>query len=149
MIGRANPQFSVPDGKPWIEVHRVSAQDQRYESLDDWIQEGDRLQFKIVSSGNPTYDKLILIHSIIEQVLAEAEGITGEEIDEFDLNYKGDEEPGEQADAPYRDAHIVAKGIEMILCGYLSIPWTHYNARVLAPIEKDADQLAIRLLRAP
>lgn len=103
----------------------------RYFTWDDYYYRHDgTLVFEIVASGNRLYDRLILIHAMVEQLITETESVTEPEITKFDLEHPDSEEPGDELDAPYRNAHCVAEGIERILCGYLNIPWKTYEEGV-------------------
>jgi hypothetical protein len=94
---------------------------------DDFFYKNGELVFEIAETGNEIYDKLILIHAIIEEMLTKHAGIPEEVISNFDKNHLNVEEPGLEIDAPYRDAHLFAEGIERLICSYLKIPWKKYE----------------------
>lgn len=111
-----------------IKVQIVPPSQIRYDTWDDWtIDQYGNIHFQIADSGNDLYNKICMVHAIIEELLTSAKGVSEEEITKFDLEYKGDDEPGEELAAPYRDEHLIAKAVEMLLCSHLGIPWKIYN----------------------
>ncbi len=99
----------------------------RAQQFDDYYFKDGVLVFEVADLGNDFYNKLVLIHAIIEQALTEYKGIKEEEITKFDMEHLDSEEPGLEMDCVYRNEHLLAEGIERILCAYLNIPWTQYE----------------------
>jgi len=124
----------IDPGVKHIKVSFVEQDAQAYETLDDWRQVGDRLEFIITDTGNPVYNQMLLIHAMVERLLARNAGVSDETINAFDLEYKGNGEPGEEPDAPYRDAHLTAKAIEMTLSAQMGISWKEYEEAIGALI---------------
>jgi hypothetical protein len=111
-----------------IIVETVSPEAMRYDTLDDWyISKDQTLHFQIADVGNPLFQKIIFVHALIEQLLTEAQGIKEEQISQFDMDHPQSDEPGLEKDAPYRDAHLLAEGVERLLLSYLRIPWKEYE----------------------
>ena len=110
-----------------IEVNFVDHNLQKYDTCGDYYMEGDILKFIISKTGNTVYDRLVLIHEMVEQLLTEQKGIKEEIITDFDVNFKGDGEPGDDPQAPYADEHCFATGIEKMICAYLGIKWKEYD----------------------
>jgi len=103
---------------------------QRYDTLGDYFDNGDALHFRITDTGNDEYNKLILIHELIEELMTRHRGISEKDILEFDLKFddsKQEGEPGDQIDAPYRNEHRFAEMIEKMICHELGIDWIKYN----------------------
>jgi len=109
----------------------------RYPTLGDYYYKKDgTLKFEIAETGNFLYNKMILVHELIEQALTERRGITAELIDAFDLNYekeresgkhgKGDE-PGFDIRCPYYPEHTLATAVEMIICAHVGVSWAKYE----------------------
>jgi hypothetical protein len=104
-------------------------------------------------------ETLIALHELVEVKLCETDGITQQEVDDFDINFEegrekriaeagrattepgtttGEEaliaieEPGDQPDAPYREQHCFATGIERLLAARLGVCWKEYEAELEA-----------------
>ncbi len=102
---------------------------QRYETLGDYFDTEDCLNFRITDTGNDTYNKLILIHELIEELMTRYRGIKEKDILEFDLEFEDNgQEPGNAINAPYRKEHRFAEMIEKMICHELEIDWYKYNA---------------------
>ena len=111
-----------------IKIHILPSHQMRYDTWDDWqVDKDGNITFQIADAGNDLYNKICLVHAIIEELLTSAKGVSEETITKFDLEYTGDDEPGEELAAPYRDEHLIAKAVEMLLCAKLGIPWKEYN----------------------
>jgi hypothetical protein len=111
-----------------IEVIFKKKDEMKYDTWDYYYYKEDgSLVFEIANTGVDSFNRLLLIHAMIEELLAQKDGITIKQIDEFDHSYHGKGEPGEEVKCPYRDAHVTAKGVEMILCAKMGIPWKVYE----------------------
>jgi hypothetical protein len=111
-----------------IEIEFVPLEKMRYESLGDYFYKDGILHFKIVDTGNPLYNKMILIHEMIEQTLTEAKGIREQQILKYDLEFENlrkvgkvgeNDEPGEGKGSPYRREHILAEIVERMMLNHL------------------------------
>ena len=115
--------------KPFIEM--------RYPTFGDYYYKPDgTLKFVIADSGNPFYNKMVLIHELIEQALLEYRGVANEEIDQFDFMFEEERlkgihdstaEPGFDIRAPYKNEHALATGVEMSMCALAGIAWKQYE----------------------
>lgn len=103
----------------------------RYDTAGDYFIADGALVFQIADSGNDVWNRLVLIHELIEHLLIEKAGIPIEVIDAYDMAYSGEGEPGDEADCPYREAHSVATGVERLLCGLLGIHWASYDKEMI------------------
>jgi hypothetical protein len=110
-----------------IEIRIKPASEMRYLTLDDYFEEDGKLVFEIANSGNSFYNKLILVHALIEQMITEYEGISEKAIYDFDIEHEESLEPGLEKDAPYRDAHLLAEGIERSICAHVGVSWKDYE----------------------
>ena len=111
-----------------IEIKTIPQKEQRYETVGDYWNEGEKDFFRISDCGNRKYEAMLAIHELIEKFLCESDGVTNKQIDDFDFNYKGDGEPGDDKDAPYRKQHLFATGVEKLLCSYFGIDWKTYDS---------------------
>lgn len=93
----------------------------RYDTLGDWLFDGfGNLHIKVVNTNNIKVDLPIAVHELIEAVLCKINGVTQEQVDEWDLNYdqidvfnmEKPDEPGEHPGAPYFKEHRIACHIE-------------------------------------
>lgn len=116
-----------------IIIEAISADQQRYKTgaaqeptLGDWLyDEEGNLQIKVtgIHADDPeTF--LIALHELVEVQLCKMRGITQKQVDDFDFAFKGDAEPGDAVDSPYRKEHRFAcllehqMAHEMGLTGY-------------------------------
>ena len=98
--------------------------------------------FTPVTSSNPfgvnaeqvkeaeDYEFLVMIHELVEAHLVRREGISYDEVDNFDTSYAGEGEPGDSSDAPYNTQHIQASLIEKYLAQILGVDWEKYSRAV-------------------
>lgn len=119
---------------------RVSKpEEMRYKTVGDWYTELDKETntektiIECVDLGETAMNFLILIHEFVEYTLCNAEGITQEEVDEYDFEHQDEqdeEELGENEDAPYHEQHMIADGLERIFCTLLQVNWQDYTEAV-------------------
>lgn len=115
-------------------IKTIQHREQRYETLGDYWTEGGCIQFRISSLGNSDYEFLIALHEMVEKQLARKMGISEQTIDAWDLAHEDAEEPGELEGCPYREAHMIAEGIERAVAAKLGVDWKHYEATCRAII---------------
>jgi hypothetical protein len=112
-----------------IEIRTIPQKDQRYATVGDYWQEGDRDIFRISDCGNRKYEWMVAIHELIEKALNESRNITNDQVDVFDKKSENLEiEPGDEPDCPYRDTHCFATAAERMLCAAMGISWKEYDA---------------------
>jgi hypothetical protein len=80
--------------------------------------------------GNPSYEFLVIIHELVEYVLCWCVGIKPETVDKFDMEFKGNGEPGDSPNAPYHKQHCIATGVERILAAFLGVSWRDYERKI-------------------
>ena len=99
----------------------------RYKTCGDWFHDQDKnlvIQVSDEIDGRPLGDTekfLIALHELIEVKLCEARGITQDDVDQFDLFFKGEGEPGDDPKAPYRLEHRFACLIEFLVAHELGL----------------------------
>jgi hypothetical protein len=101
----------------------------------DWWWDGDNLEVRVALELEDWREAMALaVHEISEALICKYLGITVEEVDEFDSNFKGehivDVNAGDDPKAPYRIPHTFATAIERILTGVLEIDWLPYDERL-------------------
>jgi len=66
-----------------------------------------------------TENFLIALHELVEAHLCLKDGVTQQAVDDFDMAFQGDGEPGDHPDAPYRSQHRHAMLIEHLMANFL------------------------------
>lgn len=128
-----------------IKIEIVPLKKQRYETLGDYFEKDGILHFKITDTGNTFFNKLILIHELIEQTLTEAKGIKESQILRHDLEFEklikdgkveADAEPGEHKNSPYRKEHVLAETVERLMLNHLNqYTFKEYNDKIFKVFE--------------
>lgn len=120
-----------------IIIETIKHSEHRYSTCGDWFRDEDgNLRIKVSDMGNYDYEFLVALHELVEAWLCYNRNISEHEVTNFDKEYElnrspaNHEEPGDSLDAPYRDEHCAATGIEKIMCSMLGIPWSAYESAV-------------------
>lgn len=114
-------------GSPVIRHIVIEAKKQaemRYDTLGDWFVRGTGdLVIQAVGIDPLNHDEafLIALHELIEAKLCQKRGITQAQVDAFDLEFKGEGEPGDEWNCPYGWEHRQAMLIEHIMANFLGI----------------------------
>lgn len=112
-----------------VQVLLVPQKEQRYETLGDWTWSGSRLDIRLsreFAQQDPRYAILLLTHELVEALLCRSAGISSQQVDAFDMAFKGDGEPGDDPSAPYYQQHRWAEAAEHALAGELGVEWRRY-----------------------
>lgn len=64
---------------------------------------------------------LIALHELVEWKLCQKRGITQKFVDDFDMAFKGEGEPGDDPAAPYREQHRQAMIVEHLVANFLGM----------------------------
>lgn len=96
----------------------------RYDTLGDWPNYDNIL---VAEMGNEDYELAVGIHELIEAHLCKRNGITPEQVDEFDMKWEVNTEPGDEPEAPYAKEHAAATEVEKAVCKALGIDWDTYD----------------------
>jgi len=117
-----------------IVIGTTPHKNQRYPTVGDWIWiTPDVLEIQVSDMGNWRYEALVAVHELVEVLLCKQRGITQEVVDGYDVGYEnkrpeGDlSEPGDSADAPYRNEHFFATNVERLLAAELGVDWREYG----------------------
>ena len=122
-----------------IKMTTIPHLNQRYETVGDWVFNGDDLNITVSDMGNAKYEFLVSIHEMIEAVLCKDRGISEESVSAFDMKFESNRiqyqwpdylEPGADPTAPYYKEHLVAEIIERLLAKELNIDWEKYSQAV-------------------
>jgi hypothetical protein len=105
----------------------------RYQTVGDWVFVDDNnLQITVSDLGNRSCELLVTLHELIEAILCQDRGITGEVVDAYDRTFAGEGEPGDAGDCPYRSEHLLATSFEMQLAVALGVSWPEYEEKIEA-----------------
>lgn len=123
-----------------IEIKTVRHRDQRYPTQGDWFFDEDRvLQIRVSEMGDERSEIAVALHEITEAICCGIEGITEQEVTEFDLQFEKerdagqhgeDEEPGHDTRAPYNEAHKRAESVERVFCAAVDLLWDDHDRKV-------------------
>lgn len=110
-----------------LELKTIPHTKQRYDTCGDYTQSPDgKIHFRVSELANWRKEACVFIHEFVEKMLCRSAGISDKEIDDFDIGYKGDSEPGNDAFAPYHNQHVIAEQFERLLASQLGIDWNEY-----------------------
>ncbi len=113
-----------------ITIETIPHGQQRYDTVGDWQWVGGDLVIYVSEMENWGYETAVGLHEMVEAVLCRAAGVPGELVDAFDKSYDGIGEPGDEADAPYREQHCFATAVERMLIAAYGMSWAEYDAAV-------------------
>ncbi len=120
-----------------ITINTIPHEKQAYNTLGNYGTTQGKEWFQISDMGDWKMEFLVAIHELIEAALCKHRGIKIGEIDRFDIQFERDrdhgahgqeDEPGDDYEAPYRNEHLFACGIEQLLCSEFGIPIKTYDA---------------------
>lgn len=118
-----------------ITIQTIPHEQQRYSSCGDWqIDANGDLTIRVSKLSDWRREALVAVHELVEVLTCKQDGVTEQAVDEFDMAYEKnrapddlDSEPGDQSDAPYREQHCLATGIERILAARWGVDWKKYE----------------------
>jgi hypothetical protein len=115
-----------------ITIETIPHNQQRYKTCGDWQWVNGDLVVYVSEMGNWGYEAAVGIHEAVEAILCRAAGVPGTLVDAFDKAYDGIDEPGDEADAPYRNQHCFATAVERMLIAALGVKWSSYEQAIEA-----------------
>ena len=97
--------------------------------LGDYSGDRELTEILVAETGNFFYNRLLVIHEIIEDTLREVRGISNQTIDDYcDKIFKTGKVPDSiDPESPIHDIHMVADKCERIVCGACGIKWSDYD----------------------
>lgn len=115
-----------------IKIDIVPHKDQRYDTIGDWYFIDDVLHITISDLGNFKYIALVAIHELIESVECSINGVTAQQVDDYDFNHKntGSANFDDHTSAPYYKEHNDATAIEWLLSRLFKIDWRDYSYKI-------------------
>ena len=120
-----------------IVIQTIPHENQRYETIGDWQKVDDTLIVNVSELPDARYEFLIGLHEMVEAYLCLSRGVTEKQVDEFDLAFQGDGEPGDASDSPYRKEHFHATNIERLVAEQLGVDWEKYETAIVEKFCKE------------
>ena len=123
-----------------ILIQTIPHSSQRYNTIGDWqfvkgltswsFSSEKSLAIHISAMSDERYEFLIALHEMVEAYLCKHADISGKAVDEFDMSFTGEGEPGDDPSCPYNRQHRVASAIEELVALHLDINWKAYEKEV-------------------
>lgn len=110
-----------------ITIETIDHSKQRYNTIGDWQWDGDNLNIKVSKMGDTRKEFLVALHELVEVFLCKNDGVTEEQVDEFDLSHPELHEPGDSIKAPYHKQHNLALDIESLVMHALGVNQEEYE----------------------
>jgi len=120
-----------------IFIQTIPHSRQRYNTVGDYQTAHGFILFSVSDLDNEKYEALVAVHELVEKILVDARGIPEAAIDQFDMAYETDRDPGDEDEpgnspmAPYHREHLFASKIERLLADELGIDWDTYDHAVM------------------
>ncbi len=114
----------------------VRHENQRYDTVGDYSDMHGVTLFTISDMENAQYEALVLVHELVEKILVDARGISNKSIDDFDIQFEQNRDPGDESEpgwdtsAPYHREHAFAEKIERLVAAELGVDWDAYDKTV-------------------
>jgi hypothetical protein len=109
---------------------------QRYVTVGDYWEENGSQKIVVSQLGDEKMEFLVQLHEFIESNLCRFDGIKEPDIKAFDEKFEAArkegnaDEPGDDANAPYRIQHGIATGVERIIAALIGVDWNKYVEKV-------------------
>jgi hypothetical protein len=101
--------------------------------VGDWvIDAGGNIGIQVSETGDWRFDASIAVHELVEALLCRNDDVTQEQVDHFDVGFRGDGEAGDDRDAPYARQHCFATAVERMLIAAFGLSWDAYEKTVEA-----------------
>jgi len=106
-----------------------------FTGADWWFNDNGDLEVRVAAELKDWREAMSLaIHEAVEALMCKHNGVTVDQVDEFDSKFKDDNEidvnAGDESDAPYRLEHTYATAVERIMTGVLGVDWKEYDTRL-------------------
>ncbi len=119
-------------------VHVIPHREQRYPTVGDywWDEAAECWQISISQMPDPRWERLILIHELVELSMCVESGVSESDIDRFDFEFEAEikagtrdplSEPGDDPRAPYYKEHQAATQVERAHAEMLGVNWEEYD----------------------
>ena len=115
-----------------VQMSVIPHQQQRYDTAGDWLLDvnTDTLVINVSFLGDWKMEACLGIHEYIEAIRCMADRVDQNLVDQWDLNFKGKGEPGDDPNAPYHKQHVQASIVERTLARQLGVDWSKYEQKL-------------------
>lgn len=120
-----------------VTIYIIDHDKQRYETAGDWILLDDNVgqslaifTSKLKNDPNNLMALAVAYHELGEALGCLANGITQKQVDDFDMNYRGKGERGDDPNCPYQAYHGFATACERILIHAMGLSWGVYEKAI-------------------
>lgn len=120
-----------------INIKTIPIEKMRYPSVGDyWYDKKGTLQVRVADMGNEFYEKMVIIHELIEEALTKQNGISEQQIMDFDLEFEANrkdgnlDEPGFDENCIYKKEHTFATSVELGMCAIVGEDFMKYDKTV-------------------
>jgi hypothetical protein len=115
-----------------LELDFIPHQEQRYETLGDWVHTPDGAKFTLhISQMRNRYSEIaVALHEMVEALLCDLEQIGAKEVDEWDFKFlerHPKNEPGDDPLAPYHLQHKIATRVEQAFVMAVGMTWLEHE----------------------
>ena len=111
-----------------VNLRTIPHSSQRYDTVGDWqFIPPNELLITVSEMGDWRMEMLVALHELIECLTCQVDGVSQKAVDLFDMNFKGEGEPGEDPLCPYFYQHLLATDIERRLAYRWAVNWNHYD----------------------
>jgi hypothetical protein len=129
-----------------ITLQFIDGEDQRYNTHGDYWEEPYALQVRITEYRNDQYAHLAAIHKMVEMLLVKHRGVSAKftHVEEFNMMYVDEGQPGSDPAAPHHREHTFAERITKLCAEELGVDWSAYTHAVEhgepVPVYDDYDE---------
>jgi hypothetical protein len=115
-----------------IVVNVIPHQQQRYDTCGDWRIDSntDTLVINISFLGDWKMEACLTLHEYVEAIRCMADRIDQNVVDQWDFNFTGKGEPGDDPKCPYHRQHLEATKAEHSLARQLGVDWALYDKKI-------------------
>jgi len=121
-----------------ILIETIPHSAQRYSTCGDWTFNNpgtpdEVLVIRVSALSDWRREALVAVHELVEVLKCKHDGVSQEVVDKFDKEFElhrhpdNYDEPGDAPDAPYRNQHCLATGVERTLAAALDVCWKDYE----------------------
>ena len=125
-----------------IIIETIPNKDQRFPTCGDYWFDGDgTMQIRVSHMADWRHEALVAAHELVELFLTKAWCVAEPDILAFDKMFEaereaglhsGEDEPGDDPRAPYKNHHFTATTIERIMARELGVDWNEYDKAVMS-----------------
>lgn len=119
-----------------IIIKSIPHKQHRYPTCGDWWFEEGTLHIRVSEELPKKCQELVVLHELAEVLMCQANGVSQESVDHFDMNFEAnrhpddESEPGDHPDAPYNVQHRLATAIETIAAAQMGVNWLEHEKEI-------------------